>query len=81
MKKTCPRCGSPFNCQSDAMEQCDCVGAALSDEARERIQEKFNGCLCLRCLRTLKAEYERKERDEAPVQGMMFAPPMHLRGA
>lgn len=63
------------------MEQCDCVGVALPDETRARIQEKFNGCLCLRCLRTLKAEYERTERAETPVQGMLFAPPMHLRRA
>lgn len=81
MKKTCPRCGTPFTCQADQIEHCDCAGVALDDETRQQIELRFEGCLCLRCLRTLKAESGRtRTNGGSGPQGLLFAPPMHLRG-
>ena len=52
---SCPRCGGAFHC--GALEQsCACAGVALDDATRDALRLKFEGCLCIACLRALQAE-------------------------
>jgi hypothetical protein len=48
--KTCPRCGSPFQCKANRVERCDCLGVSLSTEALEYLSEHYDDCLCVACL-------------------------------
>lgn len=49
---SCPRCGGPFDCGA-ASGHCDCFDIPLSDEQRAALASRFQGCLCLACLREL----------------------------
>ena len=51
----CPRCGGGFHC--GALEgSCDCASVTLDDATRDALRLKFEGCLCIACLRELQAE-------------------------
>jgi len=49
----CPRCGSDFHCGMHEAGPCACTGVTLDAGLQQRLRERFNGCLCLRCLRAL----------------------------
>lgn len=49
---TCPRCGGGFECGAEA-GHCDCFELRLSEAQRAEIAARYEGCLCLRCLRDL----------------------------
>ncbi|RVT86288.1 cysteine-rich CWC family protein [Inhella crocodyli] len=59
---TCPRCGGGFDCGARD-GHCACFELTLSAEQQAALAARWEGCLCLRCLRALQ--------DEAPVS----APP------
>jgi hypothetical protein len=51
----CPRCGGGFHC--GALEgSCGCAGVVLDGATRDALRLKFEGCLCIACLRALQAE-------------------------
>lgn len=53
----CPRCGRTFLCRGDGdIEHCQCAAVELSSEDRAYIADRFEGCLCVDCLRVLAAE-------------------------
>jgi hypothetical protein len=49
----CPRCGGAFHCGVNDAEPCPCTELQLPEPTLSRLRERFDGCLCLRCLRTL----------------------------
>jgi hypothetical protein len=53
----CPRCGKAFHCGAlDAV--CECAQEQLTDALRAELQHRYEGCLCVTCLRALRAEHE-----------------------
>jgi hypothetical protein len=54
----CPRCGGAFRCGArDAA--CACAGVDLDPAIRGVIAARWDGCLCLDCLRALAYEQRR----------------------
>lgn len=53
-EKYCPRCQSAFECKVGAVTQCQCSGIGLSPEERQFIADRYQDCLCRKCLLELK---------------------------
>jgi hypothetical protein len=47
----CPRCGQPFRCGIGDAGPCACTGITLDAATLNRLRERYQGCLCLDCLR------------------------------
>jgi len=48
--KQCPRCKTDFECKTNNVLQCQCVGIPLSEKQRTMIANDFGDCLCADCL-------------------------------
>lgn len=59
-QKYCPRCSSQFQCKVGSILICQCTLLPLNDEERSFIQAQFLDCLCLSCLKDMKAAYHAK---------------------
>ena len=46
----CGRCGEPFHCGVRDAQPCACTAVTLNPAALSALRERFNGCLCPRCL-------------------------------
>ena len=53
----CDRCGSGFECKSNAGAKCQCNAVQLSLNEMQHISELYDVCLCAKCLFELKQEY------------------------
>jgi len=51
----CPRCAQPFHCGASEA-RCDCFELKLDEVMRQQLASKFQGCLCLACLRELQLQ-------------------------
>lgn len=51
--KTCPRCGTGFECKAGNILQCQCYGIELSAAARQIVEQQYQDCLCRSCLEAL----------------------------
>lgn len=54
----CPRCGGAFHCgMNDARDAgpCACTTLTLTPALRAELAARYQGCLCLACLRALAA--------------------------
>lgn len=49
----CPRCGGAFHCGVNDVEPCACTTLRLDDATLADLRQRFDGCLCLACLREL----------------------------
>jgi len=49
----CPRCGSLFICKMGDIDHCDCLMVGMDAWARVYVSERYEGCLCVDCLREL----------------------------
>ena len=49
----CPRCGVAFHCGAADPAPCACTTVRLDDQTRALLRERYVGCLCLDCLRSL----------------------------
>jgi hypothetical protein len=52
---TCPRCGGGFHCGAQDASPCACTGLTLSAALQRDLRARYQGCLCLACLRSLSA--------------------------
>ena len=57
--KQCQRCNKTFECKSGSILLCQCQAVVLSPEALNYIGKLFQDCLCAKCLRELRDEFER----------------------
>jgi hypothetical protein len=57
-KKYCPKCKILFECKVDSIEECHCADIALTEQERNYFSEKFEGCLCVKCMKELQVEYQ-----------------------
>ena len=55
--KDCPRCGIAFECKVGNIAQCQCYSINLNNEEQQYISKKFTDCLCLNCIKVLRAAY------------------------
>lgn len=62
----CPRCGGPFHCGIGDSGPCACTGVTLGADLQAALRDRFEGCLCLACLRALAAG-EPVERATTPA--------------
>lgn len=53
-EKACPRCQQSFQCKVGDIANCQCSRLQLTHEERVHIEQKYNDCLCIRCLHELK---------------------------
>ena len=53
--KVCPRCGAPFVCTHN--ELCQCVGIALTENARAYLRTHYRDCLCRKCLIAVSRQF------------------------
>lgn len=51
----CPRCGGGFACGINGTAPCPCTTVTLSPDLLADLRWRFQGCLCLNCLRELSA--------------------------
>ncbi|MDH5764571.1 MAG: cysteine-rich CWC family protein [Gammaproteobacteria bacterium] len=49
--KFCPRCNKAFECKCGSINLCQCAAANLSEHLRQHLQQQFDDCLCIQCLR------------------------------
>jgi Cysteine-rich CWC len=50
-EKKCPVCNVTFECKPGNIVQCQCYGILLSPEEKALLEEKYDDCLCRRCLK------------------------------
>lgn len=51
MIKSCPRCFRSFECRSDDIFKCECIGVPLSKKDLNWISANYEDCLCVDCLK------------------------------
>ena len=54
----CPRCGGAFHCGVNDVEPCACTTLSLDEPALADLRQRYAGCLCLTCLRTVSTAQE-----------------------
>jgi hypothetical protein len=42
----------------DSIEECHCADIALTEQERNYFSEKFEDCLCVKCMKELQVEYQ-----------------------
>lgn len=62
-QKNCPRCNKSFVCKAGNITQCQCYGFDLKPDLKVLLEQRYNECLCVDCLRHLQQDISRfKER-------------------
>ena len=56
--KYCPRCNTQFECKLGSVTLCQCSTVKLNGLERNYIFNKYEDCLCAKCLTELKAEFQ-----------------------
>lgn len=64
MEKRCPCCGKTFECRHNDILSCQCTQIHLSTKELAYIDALYPGCLCLQCLKDLKASFYKQGLDE-----------------
>lgn len=64
LNEDCPRCGQPFRCGVND-GHCACFGLEIGEALRQRLARDYTSCLCVACLRELKAQ-QALENPEIP---------------
>lgn len=57
-KKECPRCNVAFECKAGSILLCQCSKIEMTEEQLEYSNAKHDDCLCLSCLKDLRAEFK-----------------------
>lgn len=55
--KFCPRCNAEFECKVGSINLCQCASVTLNENEREYIREKFDDCLCAKCMQEIRSEF------------------------
>jgi hypothetical protein len=63
--KTCPRCRHAFECRANDIAQCACYALQLGEQERVFIAHTYTGCLCVDCLKEIKAIYHQNNSESA----------------
>ncbi|MEN1786340.1 MAG: cysteine-rich CWC family protein [Bacteroidota bacterium] len=60
-EKFCPRCGTKFECKVGSILLCQCSTVVLNERERKFISERYDDCLCAKCMQELKIEFQNKK--------------------
>lgn len=52
----CPRCAAGFHCGANDPAPCACCSLVLPEATLAALRRRYQGCLCLDCLRELAAQ-------------------------
>ncbi len=63
-EKHCPRCHRSFECKSGSILICQCQTVLLDEAQLAWIAERWDDCLCSRCLREVRSECNRARHRE-----------------
>jgi hypothetical protein len=55
----CEHCHVPFECKANSSTYCQCTQVELTLEEAEYISERYDSCLCAKCLSDLKHTYHK----------------------
>lgn len=55
--KICPRCSKQFVCKVGDVPNCQCSSVSLTIEEHASIEDRYEDCLCIACLKELKNKY------------------------
>ena len=62
----CPRCGGDFHCgAADLTVPCACKAVALDARTLAALRARYEGCLCVACLREIQRGDSRAEAPNA----------------
>lgn len=61
---SCERCGADMECKANNFSRCDCTTVPISINEAQFISERYESCLCVRCLLDLKHDYLHSISDE-----------------
>jgi len=61
--KHCPRCGHSFECKQGSILLCQCSEVTFTQEELAWLQSQYQDCLCLQCLKLLKAEFQAEQEN------------------
>jgi hypothetical protein len=53
----CPRCGGEFVCGASDPVPCACTTVTLTAATLAQLRQRYDGCLCMACLRELAREH------------------------
>lgn len=75
-EKYCPKCKTPFECKVGSILLCQCSEIKLSNEELEFIQQKYDDCLCINCIKELKADYHNQtfQKKLKHILGIFYKP-------
>ncbi|HEB67340.1 MAG TPA: hypothetical protein ENI93_05275 [Gammaproteobacteria bacterium] len=63
-EKLCPRCRRAFECKSGSILLCQCQTVVLDEAQLAWIAERYDDCLCSRCLREVRSECNRHRHQQ-----------------
>lgn len=55
----CPKCNGKFECKLNRISNCQCVNFQLSSEQVLYLREKYDNCLCHRCLNQIQKTHQK----------------------
>jgi len=64
--KNCARCGKEFECKSGSILLCQCQTLYLTPNELDFIASQYEDCLCVSCLKRLKADYNIRMLNNCP---------------
>jgi len=62
-ERICPRCRQEFECKTGSILLCQCQTVALDETQLAWIAERYDDCLCSRCLRELRSLFNHRQHD------------------
>ena len=60
-QKQCPRCQRLFECKAGSILLCQCQTVYLTPEHLELVNLQYNDCLCSKCLKEVRVEYDNQK--------------------
>lgn len=61
--KSCPRCGSDFECRVGSITKCQCSEVSIDADTAEELTLEYGDCLCHACLEALASTPDATTRD------------------
>ncbi|RYU92619.1 cysteine-rich CWC family protein [Emticicia agri] len=56
----CPRCHQSFVCKAHEIGVCQCSAISLTKEQTAFINQHYDTCLCINCLKALQQTYQQQ---------------------